>query len=194
MNRQPHRLNLRQPLREVRFSDPKAVELEEAIREKERAVFERGRIEGEKRLSELLLQQRGDLLALQQGVLKSLQEAVPQVVRDCEQALTCLTVEIAQKLVANIPISAEMVEGTIREALSHVEETTDYHLYLNPDDLDLLERLNSPLLSTESKNQQFHFHRSPEITRGGCLVKTRFGVVDAQRETKVELLKQSLLA
>jgi len=194
MSHQSHRLNLPYPLNKVRFSDPKAVELENAIHEKERAVFERGRIEGEKRLSEQLLQQRGDLLALQQGVLKSLQEAVPQVVRDCEQALTALTVEIAQKLVASFPISAEMVEGTIREALSHVEETTDYHLYLNPDDLDLLQRLDSPLLSTENKNQQFHFHRSPEITRGGCLVKTRFGVVDAQRETKVELLKQSLFA
>jgi flagellar biosynthesis/type III secretory pathway protein FliH len=194
MSHQSHRLNLPYPLNRVSFSDPKAAELEDAIREKERAVFERGRIEGEKRLSEQLLQQRGDLLALQQGVFKSLQQAVPQVVRDCEQALTALTVEVAQKLVANIPISAEMVEATVREALSHVEETTDYHLYLNPDDLDLLERLNSPLLSAENKNQQFHFHRSPEITRGGCLVKRRFGVVDAQRETKVELLKQSLFA
>src|SRR5258708_30813346 len=126
MNRQPHRLNLPHPLRGVRFGDPKAAELEEAIREKERAVFERGRIEGEKRLSEQLLQQRGDLLALQQGVLKSLQEAVPQVVRDCEQALTCLTVEIAQKLVANIPISAEMVEANHREQLHPAEETPNH--------------------------------------------------------------------
>src|SRR5690348_8130662 len=108
MSRQSHSLNLGQPLREVRFNDPKAAQAEQAIREKERAIFERGRIEGEKRLGEQLLQQRNDMLALQQGVLKSLQEAVPQVVRDCEQALTALTVEVAQKLVANIPVSAEM--------------------------------------------------------------------------------------
>src|SRR5258708_39187515 len=124
MNRQPHRLNLPHPLRGVRFGDPKAAELEEAIREKERAVFERGRIEGEKRLSEQLLQQRGDLLALQQGVLKSLQEAVPQVVRDCEQALTALPEEVAHKLVANLPISAEMAEGTTRVTLSDLAEPT----------------------------------------------------------------------
>src|SRR4051812_21838917 len=118
MSCQSHRLNLPHPLCRVRFTDPKAAQTEDAL-QKDRAVFERGRIEGEKHLSEQLLQQRGDLLSLQQGVLKSLQEAVPQVVRDCEQALTALTVEIAQKLVANLPISAEMVEGTVREALSH---------------------------------------------------------------------------
>ncbi len=194
MSRQSHTLNLPHTLREVRCRAPKMAEFEEAVREKERVFFERGRIAGEKNLSEQLLQQRGDLLALEQGVLKSLQAAVPQVVRDCEQALTALTLELAQKLVASLPISTEMVEAAIREALSHVEETTDYHIYLNPEDLDLLERVSSPLLTANGQAQKFHFHRSTEISRGGCLVKTRFGVVDGRRETKVELLKQSLFA
>ena len=134
------------------------------------------------------------MFQLQQGVLKSLQEAVPEVVRQCEGALTALTLELAQKLVAGLPISAERVEAAIREALRDVEETTDYHLYLNPEDHDLLQQANSSLLSSNGSSRQFHFHRSPEITRGGCLVKTRFGVVDAQCETKIELLKKSLIA
>src|SRR5947209_8198728 len=131
---------------------------------------------------------------LQHGVLKSLREAVPQVVRECEGVLTALTLELAQKLVASLPISAEMVEASIQEALSQFEDTTDYHLHLNPEDLELLQRVDSPLLSSNGSARKFHFHGSADITRGGCLVKTRFGVIDGQRETKIQLLKKSLFA
>ena len=34
------------------------------------------------------------------------------------------------------------------------------------------------------------FVHSPEATRGGCIVQTRFGVIDARRETKLEQLQQ----
>ena len=31
-----------------------------------------------------------------------------------------------------------------------------------------------------------------EVTRGGCMVHTRFGLLDARRETKIEQLRQSI--
>ena len=189
-------LRLSQPLRSVRLALPRdhRAELERTTIEKEQALYERGRLDGEKSLAEQLLRQRQEMLELQQGVLKSLREAIPQVVRDCEQALTALTLELAQKLVAGLPLSVEMVESAVQEALGQVEETTDCHCYLHPEDLELLRRSGSPLLSKTDGGQHIHFHPSPEVTRGGCIVKTRFGVVDAQLESKVQLLKQSLLA
>jgi len=87
-----------------------------------------------------------------------------------------------------------MIAAAVQEALGAVEETTDYHIYLHPDDLELLQQANSNLLGTNVNNARLHFHRAPEVTRGGCLVKTRFGVIDARRETKLELLQKSLLA
>jgi flagellar biosynthesis/type III secretory pathway protein FliH len=38
------------------------------------------------------------------------------------------------------------------------------------------------------------FHDSPEVGRGGCLVQTRFGAIDARRETKLELIRKSLVS
>ena len=57
----------------------------------------------------------------------------------------------------------------------------------------LLHRLNSDLVRLEGSPQRMHFHAAPEIGRGGCLIKTRFGIIDAQRVTKAGLLRQSLL-
>jgi len=102
-------LRLTQPLRAVRVARPahKPEGLEQETREREQAAYERGKLDGEKALGEQLLRQRQEMRELQEGVLKSFREAVPQVVRDCEQALTALTLEIARKLVAGLPLSVE---------------------------------------------------------------------------------------
>ena len=159
---------------------------------REQAAFERGLAEGEKRLGEQLLRQRAELLQLQNGVLASLRERLPQVVRQSESALIQLAIEVARKLVCDLPVSAGMIEAAIRSALAQVEESTEFHVYLHPDDLALLQKCNSPVLLPGPGNEAVRFQPSPEVTPGGCLVQTRFGVIDARRETKLELIRQSL--
>src|SRR5262249_31972753 len=128
------------------------------------------------------------------GVLDSLRQSVAQVAHEAEQALVALALEVAQKLVGGLPISFEMVEAAIREALARVEETTDCHIYLHPEDWELLQQFHSALLVASPQPPRLHFHRATEVSRGGCLVKTHFGVIDALRETKMELLRKSVLA
>lgn len=181
------------PLLDVRVSvAPYSAQLEERIREREQVSFERGRREGEKALSEQLLRQRSELAELQNGVLASLRQAVSQVTRDCEGAMVALALEIASKVVADIPISSEMVEAAVREALAQVEQQGSLTVLLNPMDFELLQQANAPLLLADVGGERLRFQTSPKVSRGGCLVQTRFGVIDAQRETKFEALKQSL--
>jgi flagellar assembly protein FliH len=160
----------------------------------EQAAYERGRRDGEKSLSEQLLRQRGELIELQNGVLHSLRQAVTQVTRDCEEALVALALEIAGKLVADLPISSEMVEAAVREALGSVEQNSHLTVLLNPMDYELLQQANAPILLADAGGERLKFQTSAQVTRGGCLVQTNFGVVDARRETKLEALKQSLVA
>ena len=147
---------------------------------------------GEKRLGEQLLRQRSELLELQNGVLASLREAVPQVFQQSESALIQLALETARKLVGDLPVSVEMVETAVRFALSQVEESAEFHIYLHADDLALLQKCNSPVLLPGPGNEAIRFQASPEVSRGGCLVQTRFGIIDTRRETKLELMRQSL--
>ena len=189
-------LSLPQPLRDARLVCPagaaNAAGDEHQNRLREQTAYERGLNEGEKRLSEQLLRQRSELLELQNGVLTSLRAASSQVVRQSEAALIHLALEVSRKLVSDMPVSAELVEAAIRSALAQVEETTEFHIYLHADDLALLQKCNSPVLTPAPGSEPVHFHVSSEVTRGGCLVQTRFGVVDARRETKLEMIRQSL--
>jgi flagellar assembly protein FliH len=164
-----------------------------ALAEKLRVRYEEGLRDGEKRLREQLLQQRAELMELQNGLFQSLRQCLPQVRTECEGALVELALEVARRLVAGMPISAETIAFAVREALNHIEAGQDMVVLLHAEDLGLLEKANDPMLLTTIGGEKIRFQASPELTRGGCLVQTRFGTMDARRETKFELLKQSLV-
>ena len=154
-------------------------------------AFQRGVAEGEKHLREQLLKQRAELLQLQNGVLASLRQAAADVVRQGETALIELALETARKLVGDLPISAEMLAANVRAALAEAKDATEFDIYLHAEDLALLQACNAPDL-LPGADKTLRLHASADVTRGGCLVQTRFGEIDARRETKMELIRQSL--
>lgn len=183
------------PPREVRLAGaPARNETEERIRERERESFERGRREGAQAREEELARERSELAELQKSVLASLRQAVPQVIHDCEQSMVSLALEVARKLVGEMPVSAGMIESAVREALGEVESFGGVTIFLHPDDMELLQQAGSPVLQSVSGGTRVEFEPSDEVTRGGCLVRTRFGVIDALRETKFAALKHALAA
>ena len=187
-------IRLPKPLRDLRRAEaapPPPAASETALQAQLEASYQRGRMDGEKALNEQLLQQRAEMQDLLQGVVASLQAAVSQVVRDTENHLISLAMAVAQKLVAGMPVSAAMVESAVRDALTQVEGTAQVTVRLNRGELDLLKAAKSSVL-TEGDGRQFRFLPCADVTRGGCIVETRFGTVDARRETKFDNIKTSL--
>ena len=183
------------PLLDVRLLvQAPAQDWEEHLREREQAAHERGRLDGERALSQQLLQQRNEMAELQRGVVDSLRRALPQVILEAQTALIQLALESAQKIVAGLPVSPEMIEAVVREALRQVEDTAEIAIQLHPEDLALLRKHNSPILNGVPEAGPLRFTGSADVTRGGCLVQTRFGLIDARRETKVEQLRHTLAA
>jgi flagellar assembly protein FliH len=185
----------RQPLREVRLLvQVPAQGWNEFLRDREQAAYQRGQQDGEKALTRQLLQHQGETGELQNGVLQSLARAIPQVVRETENALIQLALDAAQKIVAGLPINAEMIEAVVTEAVRQVEGSAEITVQLHPEDFKLLRLHQSAVLTGLPDSGPLHFTGSAAVTRGGCLVQTRFGVIDARRETKLEQLRQTLSA
>jgi len=186
---------LRHPLRAVRLlTQAPAQDWQEHLHAREQSAYERGRCDGENALSAQLLQQRNEMVELQNGVVASLRQSVPQVIKETESALITLALEVAQKIIAGLPVSSEMVEAVVREAVRQIEDAAEITIQLHPEDLALLRKHNSPILNGVPEAGPLRFSSSAEVTRGGCLVQTRFGLIDARRETKLEQLRQTLAA
>jgi flagellar assembly protein FliH len=162
--------------------------------EREKTAYERGRHEGEAALREQLIAQRNELGTLLNGVIDSLQKTVPQLVHETESALIQLAFEVAQKIVAGIPVNPKLVESVVREALEQVEDTAEVVIQLHPEDLALLQKHKSDVMKPAPNSKPLQFSPSADVTRGGCLLRTRFGIIDARRETKLDQLREAIAA
>ena len=178
--------------REIRLAQMQNGQIQPDLQDQLRGSYEKGFSDGQKALGEQLLRQRNDMLELKNGILASLNQALPQVRAEMEVDLVELALAVAQRLVAGLPISHELVEAVVREALSQVQEANEITVLLHAEDLELLQRADAAVLSSPKDGHLPRFQASPEVTRGGCVVRTRFGSLDARRETKCELLGKVL--
>jgi flagellar assembly protein FliH len=186
-------ITLQQPLQDVRLlTKAPMLDWQEHLREREKAAYDQGRQDGERALSEQLLQQRNEMVELQNGVVTSLKQILPQLAHEMESALIQLALESAKKIVSGLEIDLKTVETVVREALGQVQDTTEISIRLHPDDLALLRKHKSPLLEGLPETGPLRFAGSTEVTRGGCIIQTRFGLVDALRETKLEQLRKAV--
>ena len=191
----PQPISFNSPLSDVRLAAPApAPEPVDLAAEREKAAYDRGRLEGENALREQLISQRNEIGTLLNGVIESLRKTVPELVHQTESALIQLALESAQKIVAGMPINPKMVEAVVREALQQVEDSADVTVQLHADDLALLLKHKSDVLKNAPGSKPLQFSPSPEVTRGGCLVRTRFGIIDARRETKLDQLRDAIAA
>ena len=182
-----------QPLREVsRLAGAPSEDWEALLRVREAAAYQRGCRDGEAALNEQLVQQRAEVAELQRGILESLSGAFPQVVKESETALIGLALEAASRIVAGLPIDVKLVEAVVLEALRQVEDSAEILVQVHAEDLGLLRKHDSQILNGLPDKGPLRFISSSEVTRGGCLVQTRFGLIDARREVKLEQLVQTV--
>lgn len=186
-------ITLHQPLADVQLQiKPLMQDLPAPAREPERATQEEGRRQAELVANAQLMQQRKEMQELQNGILHSLKQMLPQMAQEMETALIELAMESAKKISGAIKIDVKLVENVVRQALTQIQDTSNICVQLHPDDLALLTKHKSPLLTDVPENGQLRFATSEEITPGGCIVQTRFGIIDAQRETKLEQLRKAV--
>jgi flagellar assembly protein FliH len=186
-------ITVQEPFQEVRLlTRAPMLDWHDHLRERERAAYEEGRRDGEHLSEERFLRQRNELQELQNGVVHSMKEMLPNMTHEMESALIQLALESAKKIVGGLPINAKMVEKVVREALEQVQDTAEVSVQLHPEDLALLRKHKSPLLEGQPEMGPLRFAASDEVTRGGCIVQTRFGLVDALRETKLEQLRKAV--
>ena len=166
----------------------------------EQAAYERGKKDAEATLQSQLEVMKTEYATEQQQKLadffKNIQDdlggQVPRMLQSLEKHVINLAADIAMKIVAGTPVDKSMVETVVKDALAKAEKDTDVVVLLNEADLELLSQADSELLQRTHGSSEVVFKASPEVSRGGCLLETRYGTVDARIETKAAVLKKAV--
>jgi len=159
----------------------------------EREAYEKGFSQGEKDGLEL-----GDKKAIKvvesiEKLLVEIDSMKKEIIEQSEGQILELIFAIAKKIVHHQAGSDEKtVRGTIINALLLATEKSKVILRVNPDNIDYIEKLKPEILTRFKELKSMMVTSDPSVTRGGCLLETPYGDVDAGIETQLEKICQCL--
>lgn len=84
--------------------------------------------------------------------------------------------------------SPEAVVSVVRDALLDARQQREVIVRVSPADVDLLERNKPRLLEVLARANGIDVRPDPGVTRGGCIVSTELGTIDATLERQLDAL------
>jgi flagellar assembly protein FliH len=175
-----------------------------------RIAFEEGRIAGEQAgfaAARGLIEARAQELAVEMtrsrlaSVLPALDRTIETLeierekwLAEWEAAAVRLSAVMAEKLVRQeLSQRPELTVEIIREALQLAAGSPQITLRLHPLDLAMLTEHGTEIIERFSRLGEMTLTPEESVSRGGCLIETRQGSIDARIETKLARIVDELL-
>jgi len=110
-----------------------------------------------------------------------------------EAELRVLGVRIAEKILGReLALQPAAVVDVVAEAMRHAGEPRELVVRCATEDLEALERGKPRLLERCRAAQAVRFVADDRVSRGGCIIETELGVVDARLSTQLEAIERAL--
>lgn len=157
--------------------------LEELKQQAYEAGFEEGRAAGD--------QQAASYVAEALDMLNKIAMAFPSAVKQNEEKLIALALEIASKVIQEeISLQPEIVQRTVETALRRVSDLEQVTVKVNPLDLDLILPKQDTFRQIIPDVQNFSIEGSHTIQRGGCLIETNSGSINATISAQISIIEE----
>jgi flagellar assembly protein FliH len=170
----------------------KAQQEAEAIR---RQAEQQGRQAAIDAARQLMQQELQTLLPALRQVISEIQHAKQAWLRHWEAAAVHVAAAIAKRVIRReLSQSPQIALTLIREALELAAGNAQLRIRVNPEDYKLLGDDVDVLVHEMSGLAQIEVIADAEISRGGCRVETRFGLIDEQIEEQLRRIEEELTA
>lgn len=163
---------------------------ESQLKKLQQDTYDKGYAEGQKSQSK-------DVAAKLEA-LATITKTIPQIKKDIlmkgEEQMLRLSVAIAEKILAQeVATRKEIILDVLRGALKNITETDGMKIHLNPQDFRYMMEVKKDFLQSFDGIRNIVFEEDSSIKRGGAVVETMFGEVDARLENQLKEIKTALL-
>jgi flagellar assembly protein FliH len=117
-----------------------------------------------------------------------------EIIRESEPFVIELCMQIAAKIIRKeLETSPEVLIHLIKQSLLYSNERSMISICVSPEDFDFVQHQRNQLL--ESLEGQVEVKILPEhsIEKGGCVIRTSYGSIDARVDVQLKEIKQALL-
>jgi flagellar assembly protein FliH len=159
----------------------------------EREAYEKGLEEGK---SIAMEEGRKAVVPLIETVKKILTEVSGlkgNIYKTIESEMLELIFAVSESVIhREIAADKEMVLNTIKAAVAGIIGKEEIAIKVNPEDLEAARKIKTDIMSSINGLKNVAIDGDPSIGRGGCVVETNFGSIDARIEQQIEEIKQTL--
>ncbi len=144
-----------------------------------------------------------DALRLLDGIRGAMEGARARLVESyTPQMLRLWETMLQRMLLTEAKLDAGVARRVLENLLRRVSDREKIVVYLNPADLEMIERSKESLIDSIRGVKYFEFFSDAHVERGSCLIETNLGIYDARWKTQLEqvsadverLLMESLAA
>ncbi len=129
-----------------------------------------------------------------QSVVQALEAERDRWLADWETAAVKLGAAIAERILRHeLARRPALCQEVVREALQLAAGQPHVELHLHPQDLELLQQSGEEAVGLFASVGQAKFVPDACLSRGGCLIETQHGVIDARLETQLARITRELL-
>lgn len=111
-----------------------------------------------------------------------------------EHDLVRLAVRVAEKIIGEqLRLEPKSITELVGNALGGVRHQREIYVRVNPEDYELINEHKYLLLDKLSRAQDIDIRPDPEVPRGGCLIESETGTIEATVEKQLEAIEKILL-
>jgi flagellar assembly protein FliH len=161
----------------------------------EKAAYENGFRQGEKAGLEIAEKKAEVLMRRYAEAIEEIGKLKPALYKQAEREVVKLAVEVAKKIVhRDVHIDQEIVQTLIQVALRHVADRTAVTIHLHPMDYDFVLDQRAAAQRGGEHDREIVLQSDKSIERGGCLIETECGDVDARIEEEFREVERTFFA
>ena len=130
--------------------------------------------------------------------LAAMTKALPSIKKDIlekgEEQIVKLSIAIAEKILqTEVTTRKDAVIGVLKTALRNVSDTDGMKVRLHPHDFRYMMEVKKDFLQSFDGMRNITFEEDGAIKRGGAVIETAFGEVDARLENQLKEIKTAML-
>lgn len=117
-------------------------------------------------------------------------KAKATTIAEAETGIVELVIDVTRKVIGEmVELNPEIVVNVVSNALEEATNTDVLTIRANPQDVELLREYWENALGDNPGNRQWEIMADRRVKRGGCVIDTQAGSVDAQIDTQLVQIK-----
>ena len=154
-------------------------------------AYEQGFRQGEEAARQALTAQLSPVLGAFQQATTEIAHLRTTVLQQAEEDIITLAFQLARKIIQYEALEhREVLATTLTRALEQVVEQDQIVVRVHPDDLHYAMEIKEKLGHTRGDIKTLTVREDPSVGRGGCLVESSLGTIDARIDAQFEELEQ----